>query len=89
MAKFDINAISSGLALINVAMPGVVSLIATFSNGQQIDIQKLLNDTDAKLAKIIAEGEDFLSQTPEPETPEPPVPATPSVDVTEEPEPPA
>ncbi len=64
-----IDAISSGLALINVAMPGIVSLVATFAGGQQVDIQKILNDTDAKVNKIISEGTDFLAQTPDPPAP--------------------
>ena len=78
-----IDAISSGLALINVAMPGIVSLVATFTGGQQVDIQKLLNDTDEKVNKIISEGTNFLSQP----DPDPPVPDVPAVTTEPPPEP--
>jgi len=80
-----IDAISSGLALINVAMPGIVSLVATFAGGQQVDIQKLLDDTDEKVDKIISEGTDFLAQAPEPM--EPLVPDVPAVTTEPPPEP--
>jgi len=71
-----IDAISSGLALINVAMPGIVSLVATFTSGQQVDIQKILDDTAKKVEDIINTGEDFLAQ-PGPEPPVPDVPTEP------------
>lgn len=60
-----IDKLSTGLALINIAMPGVVSLIATFSDGRQVDIKKLLDDTDARVEKTISEGESFLASTVE------------------------
>ena len=87
-----IDNISTALGLINASLPGVISLIATFRGGQQVDIKKLLDDTDAKLEGILSSGAAFLAlPDPAAETPEPPVPATPTVDVTPEspPDPPA
>jgi len=85
-----IDNLSTALGLVNGALPGVISLIATFKGGQQVDIKKLLDDTDAKLNDIISSGEAFLAlPDPAAETPDSPVPATPTTDVTAESEPPA
>jgi len=65
-----IDNLSTALALINVALPGAISLIATFGNGQKVDIKKLLDDTDKKLDDIIASGEAFLA-LPDPAATEP------------------
>ncbi len=78
MSNGILDKLSSGITLFNVAMPGIISLVATFADGREVDIKKLLDDTDARVKKIIDEGESFLDQ-PDPEaTPEtPPPPAAP------------
>jgi hypothetical protein len=75
--------LTSAFALLNVAMPGMISLIATFGDGRQVDIKKLLDDTDARVKKTIEKGESFLAkpdpeaETPSPEPPSPPDPPQP------------
>ena len=65
-----IDKLSSALGLINIALPGVVSLVASFGDGQEVDIKKLLDDTDDRLGGILASTDSFLN-LPDPDAEEP------------------
>lgn len=61
--------ITAGMNLINVAIPGITSLIVTLRSGKTIDLVALMADTDKRVAETIAEGEAFLAE-PDPHEPE-------------------
>ena len=58
----SVENIANAIGLINLAIPGITSIIVSLKNGKQIDLQAVLADTDKRVQEIIDQGEDFLNR---------------------------
>ena len=58
-----IERITKAISHINLAIPGVTSIIVSLKNGSRVDLQSVLDDTDKRMEEIIKQGEDFLART--------------------------
>jgi len=59
----SVENITNAIGLINLAIPGITSIIVSLKSGKQIDLQALLEDTNKRVQEIIDTGEDFLART--------------------------
>ncbi len=54
--------IAAGMELFNVVFPNIAGLIVTLKNGKEVDIKKLLDDTEQFAEGKIQEANDFLNR---------------------------
>ena len=54
--------IAAGMELFNAVFPSIAGLIITLKNGKEIDIKKLLDDTEKFAQKKIDEANEFLNR---------------------------
>ena len=63
MPDSRIENITNAIGLINLAIPGITSIIVSLKNGSKVDLQSVLADTDQRVKEIIESGNNFLDRT--------------------------